>query len=96
MISETLSIRKSDVKIRFKYDVINDILFCCSDEWLSRTNIYSYINLMRSKRYLLNLLVEKGLLQVRMNPSYREKIQYKTSSKGLKYCRLYFEMVGLI
>ena len=96
MISELLAINKSDVKLRNNYDVINDVLFCCSDRWLARTNIYSYINLTHGKRYLIAFLVNKGLLCERMNPSYKNKKQLKTTVKGLSFCRLYYKMVGLI
>lgn len=96
MISEMLAINKSDVKLRKTNDVINDILFCCADRWISKTNIYSYINLMHHKRYLILFLVDKGLLDMRMNPSYKNSNQFKISVKGIKFCKLYSEMMRLI
>jgi len=95
MISEISVIKKSDVKLRNTYDMMNDILFCCSQNWIAKSNLRDYVGITSSRRYLITILFEKELLNKRENPN-QHGIQYKISGKGLRFCKVYYEMMGLI
>ena len=71
-------------------------MICCFNEWIARSNLKAYVGITTSRVHLIKFLFEKGLLDKRVNPNYKNGTQYKISIKGLKYCKSYSEMVGLI
>lgn len=87
---------KSNVTMRNKYDMMNDILYCCYSEWIGRTNIRRYCNLTTKNAYLVDILKDINMLIERNHPSYKGGRQYKTSGKGLKFCKFYAGIMGLL
>lgn len=91
-----VSIRKSNVKMRNKYDMMNDILYCCSERWIGRTNIRRYCNLTTKNIYIVNELTNSCMLNERDHISHKGGRQYKISNKGLAFCKLYAQMICLM
>ena len=89
-------ISNSNVKIRNKYDMMNDILFCCSKRWIGRTNIRRYCNLTTKNTYLIDVLKDFKMLNERHHVNFKGGRQYMISNKGLKFCKAYAQFVGLM
>ena len=90
------SIIKSNISKRTKYDMMNDILYCCHLEWIGRTNIRRYCNLTTKNVYIVDILKDTKMLIERIHPNFKGGRLYQTSGKGLKFLKLYAELVNLM
>lgn len=89
-------IGKSNIKRRNNYDMMNDILFCCKDTWISKSNINGYVGMATKYRKLVEKLHSNKLLEEKPNPNWKGGKQYITTLEGFKYMRCHFEMMILL
>jgi len=93
VITYVNSVNRRSRKRRHRYDIIAEMLDKAMNGKL-KTQIMSSTNLSFAlfEKYL-SLLLGTGLLKKSDNP--RENI-YKTTSKGIKYLKCYYEIIDLL